>query len=214
MNMQQVVTAEQAKKITRGRTPLVPVAYENAVKALAECISLDEAKYWDNKADALAAWAKIYRDGKALRQAKQLKLHAFRRMGQIAGELKPITNGKGGRQPGSMALLRDSGLNHNQAIASRRLANITERRFNKILDRPYVQSPSTIVQDLWVRDDAYADFVRVAQSFRSVLRRVTPASVATVVKGNDRYLATSRELVVEITDWLDAFDQRLPKVKA
>jgi hypothetical protein len=51
--MQQVITAKQARQITGGRTPLVPVVYEDALKALGECLSLDDAKVWDNKADAL-----------------------------------------------------------------------------------------------------------------------------------------------------------------
>lgn len=56
--MNSVITAEQAKKITGGRTPLVPVEYEAAVKSLQACATLDEAKYWSDKSDALAAWAK------------------------------------------------------------------------------------------------------------------------------------------------------------
>src|SRR5208282_4621524 len=85
----KVLTKEEAKRITKGRTPLVPVEYETAITALTECAHLDEAKYWDNKADALAAWAKIYHSDECARKAKMLKMHAYRRMGQLAGELRP-----------------------------------------------------------------------------------------------------------------------------
>lgn len=87
--MQQVISAEQARKITGGRTPHVPVEYETAINALVACRSIDEAKYWSDKSDALAAWAKIYHSDKAAREAKALKLWAFRRMGQLAAELRP-----------------------------------------------------------------------------------------------------------------------------
>ena len=122
--MNAVLTREVARQITRGRTPLVPVEYETAVKSLQACIDLNDAKYWDDKADALAAWAKIYRSDETLRKAKMLKLHAFRRMGELAGELKPLKNDKGGRQPGAIRALTDVGLSHNSAIAARRLASV------------------------------------------------------------------------------------------
>jgi hypothetical protein len=209
--MNAVLSAAQAKQVTHGRTPLVPIEYETACKALEACCTLDESKYWSDKADALAAWAKIYQNGDALRKAKMLKLHAFRRMGALAGELKPLTNGKRGRQPGAMQALRDSGLNHNNAIAARRLATIPQKQFDKILEQP--KAPCTVLQDLWVRNEAYADFVRTATTFRSALRRHTPAAVARGVKENDRFVVTTRELIREINDFLDELEQRLPKVK-
>jgi len=207
--MNAVLTREVARQITRGRTPLVPVEYETAVKSLQACIDLNDAKYWDDKADALAAWAKIYRSDETLRKAKMLKLHAFRRMGELAGELKPLKNDKGGRQPGAIRALTDVGLSHNSAIAARRLASISDKRFDKILEQP--KAPSTVLQDLWVRDEAWADFVRTATTFRSALRRHTPTAVGVACKANDRYIVTARELITEITEWLDSLEQRLGK---
>ena len=96
--MNSVISEEQARQITGGRKPLVPVEYERACTALAECQTIDEAKYWDNKADALAAWAKIYNNDQAGLEAKRLKLHAYRRMGEIAREIIPKgTSGGVGR---------------------------------------------------------------------------------------------------------------------
>lgn len=204
-----VITSQQARAITGGRAPLVPVEYEQAVTALAACCTLDESKYWSDKADALAAWARIYRNDEISRKAKMLKLHAFRRMGELAAELKPITNGKGGRQPGAVRALTDAGLTKNDAIAARRLATITESRFNKILEKP--KAPSSVLQDLWVRDDNWADFVRTAQSFRGALRRTTPAKVARGIGDNARFICTARELCNEISEFLDELEQRLPK---
>lgn len=207
--MNAVISKSQALKITGGRTPLVPVEYEAAVTSLAACLSIDDAKYWIDKADALAAWARIYRNDEAVRKAKALKLHAFRRMGALAEQIKPVKNTNKGRAPGPIRALTDAGLNKNQAIAARRLSTIPEKRFNDILEKP--KAPSTVLQDLWVRDQSYADFVRAAQTFRGVLRRVTPASVANGCRENERFVQTSKELATEITEWLDDLDRRLSK---
>lgn len=51
--MKAVISSEQARQITGGRTPLVPVEFETAVKALKACTQIDEAKYWSDKASAL-----------------------------------------------------------------------------------------------------------------------------------------------------------------
>lgn len=209
--MQAVITKEQAKQITSGRTPLVPVEYEQAITALQACCTIDDSKYWSDKADALAAWARIYRNDEVTRKAKMLKLHAYRRMGELAAELRPITNVKGGRQPGAVRALTDAGLTHNNAIAARRLATIPEKQFNKLLEKP--KAPSSVLQDLWVRDENYADFVRSGQSFRGVLRNTTPAKVARGIGDNARFICTARELCRDIGEFLDELDQRLPKPK-
>src|ERR1700690_2101621 len=91
--MKQVISAEEARKITGGRLPHMPVEYETALQALQECITLEDTKYWSDKADALAVWAKIFHSDDAARKAKQLKLKAFRRMGELARELRPGKRG-------------------------------------------------------------------------------------------------------------------------
>ena len=92
--MQQVITAGEARAITKGRAPLVPVEYEEAVKALAKCREIDDAKYWSDKASALAAWAKIYHSPQVMREAKLLKLHAYRHMAELAHAIRDAA-GKG-----------------------------------------------------------------------------------------------------------------------
>src|ERR1700722_7297053 len=72
------------------RTVPMPVEYVEACKALAACVTIDEAKRWADKAEALAAWAKIYRSDEASVQAARLKLHAYRRMGKLAEEIRPL----------------------------------------------------------------------------------------------------------------------------
>lgn len=211
--MQTVITLKEAKQITGGRTPLVPVEYESAVKALAECITLDEAKYWDNKADALAAWAKIYHSPDAERKARQLKLHAYRRMGELAEELRPSRR-KAGKYflPGGESLLREIGLNESKAKQAVRLRKIPPKEFEALVNKPTPPAPYSLLAHSPTKSEAWNSFTRPVNS---------PMSWRTYCRGNDaRSLArgmvadeaqSARRIVVEITEWLDAFEQALPK---
>ncbi len=175
--MRAVLTAEIARQITHGRTPLVPVEYETAVKALAECCTLDESKYWSQKADALAAWAKIYRQDDALRKAKMLKLHAFRRMGQLSEELRPVRKPLGagsgrGTLPGPRSLLREQGLSVAETAAARMLGGLELGKFKRLLSSPRPLAPTT-ARYMTRPDEAsiWHDIQRGGCSFRSVMRR-------------------------------------------
>lgn len=212
--MNAVLSREQGKAVVNGRQPLVPVEYEAAVKALTECISLDETKYWSNKADALAAWAKIYRSDETVRKAKMLKLHAYRRMGEIAAELRPKHNprkGEGsgkGHLPGPRALLREHGLSVAEADAARVLSELPTRKFEQLLRNPV--SPTTarhVVRD----ETTYHQFQAVAMSFRSRCRQFTPAQVVSTMSAIE--VENALELVKEIIDWVDEFEQRLKKAR-
>src|ERR1700733_10435972 len=80
-------------------TAKIPVQFEEGLKALAACRSIDEAKYWASAAEALAAWARIHKEKRAGVEAKLIDLHAHRRMGELAAEMRPIRYrlGKGGK---------------------------------------------------------------------------------------------------------------------
>lgn len=219
MNMQQVITIKQAKEITKGRTPLVPVEYEAAIKALAACLSLDDAKYWDNKADALAAWAKIYRDDKVGRQARSLKLFAYRRMGILAGELRP-----GGRQPGvrgaapgPVTVLMESGLKKGEAVAARQLAKLPQREFNSLANALRPRSPLTEAKVLQMGTCMSKAWIALTQNaagfphFRAFCRRNEASEMARSLRADEAIKAS--EMLIEINEWLDKFEQYLPKQK-
>src|SRR5208282_833658 len=208
--MNNVLTKEDARKVLKGRTPLVPVEYETAIRALTECASLDEAKYWDNKADALAAWAKIYHSDEAARKSKALKLHAYRRMGQLAKELRPGgRGGAAGSKPGPLSLLMENGLAHKEASAANKLASLTEKQFERVTRHPL--APTTVMLRLVDIEPVWRDFVRVVQVLRAFSRNNTPSAVIRAIETKRYPLA--REMVLEVTEWLDELEQRLPKEK-
>lgn len=223
MRMQPVLTREQARAITRGRTPLVPVEYESAVKALQSCITLDEAKYWGEKADALAAWAKIYRNDQVGIEARRLKLHAFRRMGELAQELRPPKLGavKGapqgsGTPPGSPSLLVKHGLRIDQANACSAIAKVPRREFEEIVALPKPPAPATFLYKFADRNtsDSWRILTGVhggnsLTGFRSWLRGKEPKLLARALRKDEAQKA--RETVEEIVDWLDEFEEALPK---
>lgn len=125
----------------------IPVIYAEAVAALEACRNLHEAEYFDDAAEALAAWSKIYKDDEAGRQAKQLRLHAHRRMGQLARELAPLKGRKGGgRQPGPVAKLREHGLSRHRADAANHLAKMSGDGFKTLVDQDMPPAPTSVVR--------------------------------------------------------------------
>ena len=209
--MQQVITSKQARQITGGRTPLVPVQYEAAIQALTECLSIDDAKTWDNKADALAAWAKIYRNDDIGRKAKMLKLHAFRRMGEIAAQLRPQAP-KGGKGP--LSLLIEQKLSPSNASAAVKLAKATDKVFQQVVNLP--RPPSPIVARLMLeKDTAWAALTAVGGSglpgFAHFCKTRSARELARNLTSDEANRA--RVLVTAITDWLDEFEQSLRKTR-
>jgi hypothetical protein len=188
--------------------PRIPVEYETALRSLTACVTLDESRYWSDKADALAAWARIYHSNETLIEAKRLKLHAFRRMGQLAAELRPqVRRAKGrGKAPGPVSLLIESGLKRSEAVAARRLALLTDNDFAPVLERP--RGPTTVVTKIGATP-IWREFLQVASGFRSFTRRCSAERLAITAKENAKHITVARRLVPEITVWLDALKQHL-----
>ena len=197
----------------RAAKPMVPICYETACKALAECLSLDEAKLWDGKAEALAAWAKIYHDDDAARKARALKLHAYRRMGQLSKELtkdRPRFDANG-PVPGARALLINEGLKVNDADACIRLAKAPTRLFEKAVNSPRPPSPSYFMQK--ERDTDLSDIaLSVKRAFVEARPFVKSTTVPSVVNGMNKHDREKLgELLLPVYEWLDEFMQRVRK---
>lgn len=165
----------------------MPVEYDTAIKALEACTSLDETRVWNNAADALAAWAKIYNSGEAELKAKRLRLHAHRRMGQLARELRPPGRMKGGgyrgcqgKLPGAISLLQEYGLTKTEAGAANFIAQLPEEQFQRILERPL--RPTTVANHLWGKDPVWIAFTRTAMALRGVLRRHPPREIQAIAR--------------------------------
>lgn len=198
----------------------MPVEYDLACKALEACETIDEGKYWSDKADALAAWAKIYKNDQAALAARRLKLKAFRRMGEISEELSPNKSlGNKGRAKGPHSLLLGRGLTRSQASAARRLAKINSVEFKSCVERAdSLQRATYLTRDRkrsvsdalgWLTQSA-ANGAHLYAA-RSAFRARHPHEIAAgIAKGE---VKQARELAIELVEWLDAFEQALPKGK-
>lgn len=212
--MNAVITQSQARAILKGRVPHVPLEYEQALRSLQACIDIDEAKYWSDKADALAAWAKMYRNDEAGRKAKVLKLQAYRRMGVLSAELCPPGsrkmgegNGKGSL-PGPRALLESHGLSIAESDAARSLANLPKRQFEQLIKHPV--APTTARH--YIRDiTLWHEVQRVMMTMRSKMRQHTPATVVATLTQTE--ITNAIDMVEELNCWLDEFDLRLRKAR-
>lgn len=178
--------------------PPVPVQYENACKAIAICTKINDAWQWANKSDALAAWAKIYGDDKIDREARLLKLHAFRRMGQLAREIN-------GAHP--QPVLKGEGLKDGPAFQAVVLGDMKEKKFATFTKRDRVPSPGTIVH---VEISACPEWMRLQRAMgvcKAICGHHTPKNM--MVKMTPKQIARARVLIIEIREWMRQFEEAL-----
>ena len=188
----------------------IPVQYEQACQSLEACRTIDEAKYWSDKSEALAAWAKIFRSTKAATEARRLKLHAYRRMGLLAAELRPRT-GRG--SPGASSLLRENGFSQPQASIIRKVALTPQDTFDQLVALEKPPAPAWLRQKTPGYSEAWdMAFGRgsgpTLASLSTFCRKHDPTALAHGFKPDEARQARVR--VRELVEWLDKFEQRLP----
>lgn len=194
----------------------LPVLYVEACVALEACLSIDEAKVWATKADMLAAYANMYINNEAGRQARAIKLKAFRRMGEIATEIRKTEYTPKGKAPGAIALLIDHGLNKRQAEQATRISRISKERFQELVDSSHPPSPlkasiegianSTLSKSysILAGDLEGAPLLR----FRSFCRKYSAKALGKELNRGE--YEKVRSAVREIQEWLDELDQSFP----
>lgn len=203
--MSAVLSLEQNRSVS----PLE--YYQAAMKALDACTSVDETMYWDNKADALTAWAKINQSPEAELNAKRLKLYAYRRMGQLAAELRPARGNRKpgdrsgtGALPGPVSLLKEHGLNRTRANAARKLGQLSAETFQALLEHPL--APTTAMNSLnHGEDPAWIRFHRSSLMLRACLRKFPPKELSAVARRLNRERRL-RTVVGELLTLLGEFD--------
>lgn len=196
----------------------MPVLYREAVAALERCSTMDEGKYYADKADALAAWAKIYGSDEDSKAAARLKLRAYARMGVLAFELRPGNRSQEkfgiGSKKGANALLRDHGLNSAQASSALALARLPKTKLDVAAEKAI--SPHAAYRAFAVQNsrcsDAWKKFAHGGSSagaFLSFCRNTEARHLAQALDIDE--IKKARETIVEVWEWLDAFEQALPR---
>lgn len=201
--------------LKRSKQIEMPVLYREAIAALERCATMDEGKYYADKADALAAWAKIYGSDEDSKAAARLKLKAYARMGQLATELRPNVVGKrekGVGYPGPHSLLHEIGLTKSSARAALKLARVDDSTMGVILDA--AKTPCLSVNQLYKAGissswEAFGREPPGGGAFLAFCRRHKADELAKGLVGDE--IKKSRAIVGELIEWLDAFEQALPK---
>lgn len=189
-------------------SPHPVIVYEQAIRAVQACRTIDEARYWDNKSDALAAWAKIYADDRVLREARALKLRAWRRIGEIATEIRPkLSRGRLGMRGPNSLLIEEYGFQETRAREIVRIAQMPEKDFVSVAESERPPSPTYLVGHLLRPNPLWADVSHRMQVFLSKARKTDPAAVAATL--DEKQADKAWALCAEIRKWIDEFEKSL-----
>lgn len=144
------VEVEEMRAITeRGvKDAPLPVKYEAAKQALAECSSVDECSTWAKKAAALASYARQADDRSLEDMAARIRARAIRRCGELLKEIPKAPPGRklGDAPPPISAraqAAQDAGLSRDQTKDALRVARIPARDFEAAVES---ESPPTITE--------------------------------------------------------------------
>ena len=123
------------------------IRYDQARKALQECVTVDEAKDMADKAAALQVYAKQHGDNEMECWVAEIKLRAKRRIGEISLELEKIPREdravmahEGARRNGATCsiipkgkreVLQDAGIGKDTAHRCEKLAKVSEEKFDE-----------------------------------------------------------------------------------
>ncbi len=126
------------------------VHYEAACREIALANTIDEAKDWGDKAEALRAYARQAHNTDMEVQVAEIKLRALRRMGELSKALEKVTTIGGGEvgipsggKPKSEQLA-DAGVSTSAANRAEQLADVPEDEFEQSLaEHRDAETPAT-----------------------------------------------------------------------
>jgi hypothetical protein len=127
----------------------LPINYESAKAALAECARIDECQIWADRAEALACYAKQANDDELRRTADRIQARAIHRAGELLKEIPPGGGRPSKTQEGALPSLtrsqaaEDAGLSEHQRKTALRVANIPLDEFVRAVESA---SPPTITE--------------------------------------------------------------------
>ena len=138
----------------------LPVVYEAAQKALAECSKVDECKNWADKAAALASYARQAKDDSLRVMATRIQNRAMRRAGELLklvpradestrygkdGTVPPVNRGQEGILPPvtRTQAAEQAGLSERQRKTALRIAEVPQEEFESALS---ASQPPTVTE--------------------------------------------------------------------
>ena len=211
----------------RMRSATLPEVYVSLVEQIKSCTEMLTIEYFSDAAEALCAFAKIQHDSRLMRQAKRLKMWACWSAARAAERLRPSTlgkrNGNKGALPGAPSLLREHGIKPHAAVRMLQVGRLSETEMERELSVETVPSMLRIARLAVgrgiVRKQTYSESVaKVIGTYGNGGKAGNLASHASFCRTSDPALAQhftpqeakrARQLLVEIQEWHDAFEQML-----
>ena len=213
-----VMRPEDGRRATRGRGVLTIPEYEVACAALRECLTLDATKYFSDLGSVKAAYARLVKDREAEHLARRVILRAIFHARQIAERDQPggyVARGRNARGgtlvalgPGPQAAMRAVGFTKGEAVAGGRLARLSPAEREALIAQPRPPTPAFIASTARVVCEEERALLAL-QMVRTALRKNAANQVAKTLSG--ARVPTFRACAQEVSDWLDAFEQALPK---
>jgi hypothetical protein len=204
----------------------LPVAYEEAKRALAQCSKVDECQDWADKAMAMASYARQSNDETLYKYAERIKARAIRRCGELLRQV-PAANGSRTDvepQEGDHPRLTreqaatDAGLSEHQRKTALRVAAVPESDFaaqvesdspptlTELAKQGTAQKPRPLVDLGGIDPAAYAIATQAQgalREFASFCKKHDPVMVAGAFQPHE--FAVIRKYVATVDGWLDSF---------
>jgi ribosomal protein L12E/L44/L45/RPP1/RPP2 len=133
--------------------PKLPQSYLDAREALQKCRSIDEVATWVVKAEQIAAYAYQKQDGDLIRLAKEIKLRAQRRFGQLfekVGAMNPRAMDVATR--GEIRKARNSGQTHRSVAKLFKIPESTVYSMWCLTDAQFKLQQDRIANNIQTRD--------------------------------------------------------------
>jgi hypothetical protein len=206
----------------------LPQSYESAKTALATCASLDECMTWADKAEALAAYARMADDDALRKTCDRIQARAIRRMGELLKQIEPA---KPGPKPelsvgthtelGRQAAGEQAGMSKHQQVQAIRVANVPTAEFEQQVEssapptvtnlakqgtrtsKPVVAEPQEAPKTRPEGFAAATHLIGTVEEFATFCRSQNPEIIAAAVMPHE--LKDVREHVATIDGWLDRF---------
>jgi len=147
MTMNNIATLPTLADLSNAK---LPMAYETAQKAIAECARIDECKGWADKAAALASYARQAKDDSLRVMAVRIQARAQRRCGELLKQIPAHPGGRptknAGKHPPEFTrtvAANNAGLSEHQRKTALRVASVPADDFNSRVESP---SPPSIVE--------------------------------------------------------------------
>lgn len=205
----------------------LPVNYVAASKAIAECARIDECKDWSDKAAAIAVYAKQLGDDRMRNDAKRIELRAKVRIGELLLQIKSASGRKGRNRPNVVVETRGdaakaAGLTPIQGYHYVAMAKVPHAHRERLINgKTPVKQARLIRIGAEVRHalkgrlivgKSYLKVSPILSQFASFAKNNVATDLALDI-GVDEAARLREQYLVVITDWLDTFEQHLPKAK-